>query len=78
MQSVLTEDFEILSQSNLAFEQFRDKKILITGATGLIGSLLVKTFLYCNHVHQLNMKVHWFVTQKRPIRYLRVVLAFLI
>ena len=44
MQSVLTEDFEILSQSNLAFEQFRDKKILITGATGLIGSLLVKTF----------------------------------
>mgnify|MGYP000694777366 CR=1 FL=1 len=26
MQSVLTEDFEILSQSNLAFEQFRDKK----------------------------------------------------
>ena len=38
MQSVLTEDFEILSQSNLAFEQFRDKKILITGATGLIGS----------------------------------------
>ena len=52
MQSVLTEDFEILSQSNLAFEQFRDKKILITGATGLIGSLLVKTFLYCNHVHQ--------------------------
>ena len=58
MQSVLTEDFEILSQSNLAFEQFRDKKILITGATGLIGSLLVKTFLYCNHVHQLNMKVY--------------------
>lgn len=44
MQSVLTEGFEILSQSNLAFEQFRDKKILITGATGLIALYLLRLF----------------------------------
>ena len=37
MKSVLDEDLEILSKSNLAFEQFRGKSILITGATGLIG-----------------------------------------
>ena len=58
MKSVLDEDLEILSKSNLAFEQFRGKSILITGATGLIGSLLVKTFLYCNQNHHLGMKVY--------------------
>ena len=58
MKSVLDEDLEILSKSNLAFEQFRGKSILITGATGLIGSLLVKTFLYCNQIHHLGMKVY--------------------
>ena len=31
MKSVLDEDLEILSKSNLAFEQFRGKSILITG-----------------------------------------------
>ena len=58
MKSVLDEDLEVLSKSNLAFEQFRGKSILITGATGLIGSLLVKTFLYCNQNHHLGMKVY--------------------
>ena len=58
MKSVLDEDLEILSQSDLALEQFQGKSILITGATGLIGSLLVKTFLYCNDKHHLNMKVY--------------------
>lgn len=56
--SVLDEDLELLSQSDLPFEQFRGKSILITGATGLIGSLLVRNLLYCNRVHKLEMKIY--------------------
>ena len=37
MKSVLDEDLEVLSKSNLAFEQFRGKSILITGARFFVG-----------------------------------------
>lgn len=58
MRNVLEEDLELLAQSGLPFEEYSGKSFLITGATGLIGSLLVKTLLYCNHVHRLNLNVY--------------------
>lgn len=50
------EDLEIIVESGLEFERYSDSTIFITGATGLIGSLLVKTFLCANrlkgyHIH---------------------------
>ncbi len=57
MESVLTEDLRELAKSNLPFEEFRDSTFLITGATGLVGSLLVRALLVCNHVYQLNLRV---------------------
>lgn len=57
MKEVLLEDLRDLSESDLPFDRFRGKSFLITGATGLIGSLLVKTLLYCNKIHHLELKV---------------------
>ncbi len=68
MDSVLTEDFAILAQSGLPFADFRGRTFLITGATGLVGSLLVKALLYCNQVHQLNLRIFALVRSEEKAR----------
>lgn len=45
---VLQKDFEYILNGEVDFNKFKNKTILITGATGLVGSLLVKTLLYAN------------------------------
>lgn len=55
MNEILREDLKYI-HNTLAFEQFAGKKILITGATGLIGSAIVSAFLdwnrnYENQIH---------------------------
>lgn len=39
-------------------ERFRSKKIVITGATGLIGSLLTKCLIALNEKYQLGMEIY--------------------
>lgn len=39
-------------------EQFRNKTFFITGVTGLIGSLLVKFFVYLNRTQKLGIKIY--------------------
>lgn len=51
------EDRALIADSELPFEEYRGCTFLITGATGLIGSLLVKNLLYCNRKHGLSLKV---------------------
>ena len=57
MNSVLKEDLDIISRKDISFSKFNDKTVLVTGATGLIGSLIIKTLLYCKEVHNLNLKI---------------------
>ena len=57
MTEILREDMEILSNSNLPFHQYRNSTFLITGSTGLIGSLLIKNLLFCNKKFSLNLKI---------------------
>ena len=40
MKEVLIEDFKQLTERNIPWNELRDKTFLITGATGLVGSLL--------------------------------------
>jgi nucleoside-diphosphate-sugar epimerase len=56
-ESVLLDDLRLIAESPLQFDQFRGATFLITGATGLIGSLLVKTLLYCNRKKHLDLKI---------------------
>ena len=55
--SVLQEDLDWLAACKLPFEEFRGRSILITGATGLIGSQLIRALLYCNEIHKLGLRV---------------------
>lgn len=57
VREVLIEDFNYIVNSNVNFTQYKGKTFLITGATGLIGSLLVKSLLYCNEELRLDLKV---------------------
>ena len=41
---------EIVDSNLINWDFFRNKTIMVTGATGLIGSQLVKTFLYANAI----------------------------
>ncbi len=49
-------DLEELAQNNI-FDEFDSKSILITGATGLVGSELVLGILCANRLRSLNIKV---------------------
>lgn len=58
MKKVMIEDLEAVCASGLPWEEFRGSSFLITGATGLIGSLLVRTLLYANDKYELELTVH--------------------
>ena len=41
-------DLEYIANSDLEWSKYKNKTIFVTGATGLIGSLLVKALAYYN------------------------------
>lgn len=47
---------EIISNTEL-FGAFANSTVLVTGATGLIGSILVKSFYYANSKYQLEIRI---------------------
>lgn len=53
--STLQEDIEQIAESRLPLMSLKDSCILITGATGLVGSQLVKALACCNRKHRLNI-----------------------
>ena len=56
--SVLLRDIEhICKSSYIDFNKFKNSTILITGATGLLGSILVKALLLKNEQDCLNIKI---------------------
>lgn len=57
-ENVLLEDFNTVLDSELDVSKFTHQNIFITGATGLIGSLLVKFLLYANNQQDLNITVY--------------------
>lgn len=57
MKDILLEDFQAVADSDIPFEELRGSSFLITGATGLIGSLLVKNLLYCSSALGLDLKI---------------------
>ncbi len=48
----------ILEDINIDWSRLKNKNILITGATGLIGSVLVNSFMFANINKNLNMNVY--------------------
>ena len=59
MNSVLKEDLqEICSNELIDWNEFKNGSILITGSTGLIGSLITKSFCMKNDTDDLNAKLY--------------------
>ena len=54
---VLSEDIKLFALNFKLSEQLRDKTFLITGATGLIGSVMVKCLLELNRQMRLGIKI---------------------
>lgn len=54
---ILIRDFEEMLHLN-QYEHFAKKRFLITGATGLVGSLIVKFLLYLNEKKKLQLTVY--------------------
>lgn len=65
---ILLQDFASIADSNLPFEEYKNKTFLITGATGLIGSLLVKTLGYLNEERSLNARILAVVRSKEKAK----------
>lgn len=57
MDWVLQEDLEKIALSELPLEKLKDSTILVTGATGLIGSQIIKTIICLNRIKGTNIKV---------------------
>ena len=55
--AVLQEDLENIAKRDIPFEQLRGANILITGATGLVGSMAIKALACCNRRHDLGMTI---------------------
>jgi nucleoside-diphosphate-sugar epimerase len=52
------EDIAAIAASNINWETLRDKHILITGATGLIGTFLIDLLMYRNKKHGDNITIY--------------------
>lgn len=55
--AILQEDIEILAEKIHCLNVLKNKTVLITGATGLLGSQLVKAFLCCNRIYDEGITV---------------------
>lgn len=65
MNDILKEDIRnICENTNIDWEKYYNSSFLITGATGLIGSLIVRTLLYLNENNNANIKLYLEVLNK--------------
>lgn len=66
---VVKEDIEkIVRTDSIAWEQFRGKKIAVTGATGLIGRITVLALLKANDIYQLGLTVQAFIRNEEKAK----------
>lgn len=57
MSKILEEDFEYIIRSLGDFSLLKHSTVLVTGATGLVGSFIVKMLNYMNKYHGLNITI---------------------
>ena len=58
LNKIEKEDFEyILNDRNIDWDNFKNKTILISGASGMLPAYMVKTLLYLNKTQNYNIKV---------------------
>ena len=48
---------EIVSSKYINWEHYKNSSVMVTGATGLIGSQIIKALLYANEIYNLNIQI---------------------
>lgn len=66
MKSVLNQDLDnLIAYDAIDWDMLREKNVLVTGGTGLVGSLLIKTLLHYNMMRNGNIHVIAFVRDRQ-------------
>lgn len=66
MNKIIEEDIRnILSDETIPWGRFRDKSVLITGASGMLPSYMVYVLLFLNQYHKFNTRIYALVRNKR-------------
>lgn len=56
---IISDDiYEIALDNIIKWELFKNTTVLVTGATGLIGSLIIKTLLHISQLKNINLKIY--------------------
>lgn len=55
--NILQEDLENIANSDIPLSNISNSTILVTGATGLVGSQFIKAILCCNRIKNSNIKL---------------------
>lgn len=66
MNKIIEEDIRnILSDETIPWGRFRDKSVLITGASGMLPSYMVYVLLFLNQYYKFNTRIYALVRNKR-------------
>ncbi|MFG6367701.1 MAG: NAD(P)-dependent oxidoreductase [Lachnospiraceae bacterium] len=58
MQTIIKEDIKQICCENLPWERLRNKRILITGANGFLGTYIVFSLIECNRRYKTNIIIN--------------------
>ena len=59
--SIMQQDLEEIAKDNLPIEKIAGRTVLVTGASGLIGSQIVKALACINRLKNTNIRILAFV-----------------
>lgn len=65
---LLQEDFQLIYDDYQYIEKIYNKTVLITGATGLIGSLLARFFIFLNKEYKANIHIMGIARSQEKVR----------
>ena len=66
--SFLQKELKYIANANIPLDELKNRTILVTGATGLIGSQIVKALLCCNRIKDANIKVLALVRNEQKVK----------
>lgn len=58
MNKIINEDIDIICKEDIDWNKLRDTSVLITGASGMVGSYLLYTLLKLNELKDMNIKIY--------------------
>ena len=67
MQNIVSQDIENIMGTNILWEKWKDKKILVTGATGYLMTYFVKLLIQLNKEMQMNISVYCLCRSKEKV-----------